>query len=268
VRSWFFLLHPGPSLLVTLTFVAIAVHAAGGAVGAGPALRLVAIMLPIQFAIGAVNDVADANEDVAAKPWKPIPRGAIGRRGALAAGLALAMVGLVASATIGPATLGLVAGGLTAGLAYDLGARRTPLSWLPWWVAFTLLPLAAYTAVGIFVPRLLIVMPLALLVALPLHCANALPDLDADRQAGVRSLPVVLGRHACWRVIAAGPCLAAAIGTLAAWGTQLRWPVLAAALVLLVATVSLAVRRPRRPFPAVAVAVACFAVVWLSSLPS
>ena len=74
------------------------------------------------------------------------------------------------------------------------------------------LPLAAYASAGAIPSRLFVLVPLAALVALGLHLANALPDIDADRAAGVRSLPVVIGGiRSRW----AGPVALALAGVIA-----------------------------------------------------
>ncbi len=76
-KAALFLLHPGPSLLVT----AVTVGAAGIALRAMPspslALLLVLLMLPAQFAIGTANALADLRADRDGKPHKPLVRGAV-----------------------------------------------------------------------------------------------------------------------------------------------------------------------------------------------
>ncbi|HKR98954.1 MAG TPA: hypothetical protein VJU79_05510, partial [Candidatus Dormibacteraeota bacterium] len=68
LRGLLFLLHPGPSLLVTATFVAIACLAVRGVPGWLRVVQLVGVMLPIQFSIGVSNDVCDLPIDAATKP--------------------------------------------------------------------------------------------------------------------------------------------------------------------------------------------------------
>jgi len=268
-KGLLFLLHPGPSLLVTATFVALAGLALGRLPSAWLALRLVLLMLPIQFAIGIANDVADVEADAAVKPYKPLPRGLVDRRLAAAVAAVLALAGLGFAATINVPTLGLAAGGLAAGLLYDVGLRATRWSLLPWWGGVSLLPLAAYASVDRLGAKLLVLLPLSLLVALALHCANSLPDVDSDRVAGRRSLPVLLGRNGS-RVsavsgLAVAGCLAVALYV--PLGQRGVWVPVAAALLAgcLVAVVAAAVERP---FPLLAVGTAVFSVAWLASLPA
>ena len=119
--------------------------------------------------------------------------GVVRRSTALLAGVVLGAIGLAFAATINAQTLGFDALALGAGLAYDLGLRRTPLSWVPWWAGMAVLPLEGYASVGSIPSRLLVLIPLSGLIAIGLHFANALPDLDGDRSSGRRSLPVIVG---------------------------------------------------------------------------
>jgi 4-hydroxybenzoate polyprenyltransferase len=269
IRSLIFLGHPGPSLLVTLVFVAIAGLAGGGVPDATRVLQLVGTMLPIQLCIGVLNDVVDLPADAVAQPYKPLARRVLGRKTAAWIGAVLGVAGLSVAATINLATLGLGAAALVAGLAYDLGLRRTVLSWVPWWGGMAVLPLAAYASAGAIPSRLLILIPLSALIAVGLHLANAQPDIDADRVAGVRSFPVVVGvRAARW----AGPAALAAAGLLAlvlALPLGQASPLLfAGAAVLAGGLATVAVTGLPRPFPILAAASAVFAIAWLGSLPT
>jgi 4-hydroxybenzoate polyprenyltransferase len=268
VRSLIFLGHPGPSVLVTVVFVALAGLAGRGVPDATRILQLVGTMLPIQLCIGAINDVVDLPADTVAQPYKPLVRGVLRRSTAAWVGVILGLIGLSAAATINLATLGLGAAALGAGLSYDLGLRRTALSWVPWWGGMAVLPLASYASAGAIPSRLLALIPLSALIAIGLHLANALPDIDGDRVAGVQSFPVLVGvsvaRWAAPAALAAAGVLAVALaGPLGQAGVLffIGVAVLALGLLIVVAT------RARRPFPILAVATAVFAVTWLGSLP-
>lgn len=269
LRSLIFLGHPGPSLLVTLVFVAIAGLAGRGVPNAVRILQLVGTMLPIQLCIGVINDVVDLPADAIAQPYKPLARSVLDRSAAAWIGVVLGLIGLGVAATINLATLGLAAAALGAGLAYDLGLRRTPLSWVPWWGGMAVLPILAYAAAGSIPSRLLILIPLSALIAVGLHLANAQPDIDADRIAGVHSLPVIVGvRAARWAGLAA---LAAAGLVALALALPLGQAVpllFAGAAILGCGVVAVVATRPPRPFPILAAASAVFAVAWLGSLPT
>ncbi len=268
IRSLVFMGHPGPSLLVTVVLVAIAALAERRMPDATRILQLIGAMLPVQLCIGVINDVVDLPADLVAKPHKPLVRGVVDRSTAAWVGAMLGVVGLASAATINPATLGFDALALGAGLAYDLGLRRTPLSWVPWWAGMAVLPLEGYASVGSIPSRLLVLIPLSALIAIGLHFANALPDIDGDRRAGRRSLPVIAGtRFSQW----AGPASVAAAGVIAvlfagALG-QAGVVFSAGVVVLAVGVLAVTVVRSARPFPILAVATAVFAVTWLASLP-
>ncbi len=88
--------------------------------------------------------------------------------------------------------------GAGAGVAYDLWLQRGLLSWFPYWVAFVALPLCAWATVGHLDRRAAIaVPPLALVLALSLHLANASPDVGR-RSSGEAGLAVRLGER-WWR---------------------------------------------------------------------
>jgi 4-hydroxybenzoate polyprenyltransferase len=260
--------HPGPSVLVTVVLVAIAWLAGGGVPDGVRILQLVGAMLPVQFCIGVVNDVVDLPADALAKPHKPLVRGVVSRPTAAVIGIVLGAIGLGSAATINVPTLGLDALALAAGLSYDLGLRRTPLSWVPWWGGMAVLPFEGYASVGSIPSRLLALIPLSGLIALGLHFANALPDIDGDRDAGRRSLPVLAGSNGSrW----AGPLSLALAGVvalvLAGPLGQVGPAFFAGVAILAVGVIAVVVTRSRTPFPALALATAVFAVAWLASLP-
>jgi 4-hydroxybenzoate polyprenyltransferase len=83
--------------------------------------------------------------------------------------------------------------GGAAGWAYNLGAKGTALSWLPYAVAFGLLPAFALladpdtTSVPWWVPAA------GALLGVGAHLVNVLPDLADDAATGVRGLPHRIG---------------------------------------------------------------------------
>jgi 4-hydroxybenzoate polyprenyltransferase len=268
VKGWVFLVHPGPSLLVTATFVAVAGLAEQSAPSQLRAVQLVGVMLPIQFAIGIVNDLADRDGDVIAKPYKPLIRGVVPAHGAWIAGVAGAALGLACAATINVATFALAVGGLAAGIGYDVGLRRTPLSALPWWAGIVMLPLAAFATVGMLSGRLLELVPLGGLVALGLHLANGAPDVEGDRGARRRSLPVILGADASLRLSAVALLSVAVVGSVLAALAVRGFPVVQATATLLCCSVVYAlIVRMRAPFPLYAASSAIYAAAWLATVP-
>jgi 4-hydroxybenzoate polyprenyltransferase len=263
------LLHPGPSLLVTACFVTAAAAARHRLPDPVTALRLVGIMLPIQFAIGALNDLCDRDLDRLFKPEKPLASGLLSPAVAGAAALVGFAVALGMAATFPLPTLPLAAACAAAGIGYDLGLKRGALSWLPYWVGFACLPLTAGAAVQQLSPRVAIAAPpLALALALSLQLANALPDIEGDRQGGAGGLAVRLG--SAWsRRLSLGMAALAGVGAVVAAPT-LGQPVpvvILGALPLVAVSAVLALRQYPRPFPILAPAAGILTAVWLLALP-
>lgn len=212
--------HPFPSLLNAALVAAVAglalfrgsVATATAVVVAG---SLALAMLGLQFCIGAVNDVLDAPLDALTKPAKPIPRGLVRRRTAIAIALAAGGGGLLVAAAFGPAVLLMALVMLGAGLVYDAWLKPTAFAWLCYSVAFPILPVYAwYAAAGSLPPHWQVLLPVAALAGPGLQLANGLVDLEGDRTAGLVTLGVRLGRR---RAVAAMAAVIVVIYALAWW---------------------------------------------------
>ena len=186
--------HPGPALAVTVLAALLAVRA-----GTGPAtgVLVVAAVLTGQLSIGWSNDLVDPARDRAVgRADKPLATGAVGERDR-ARGLRGRRP---ADRRRCPSPAGSLAGlvhlvCVAAGWAYNLGAKSTAWSWLPYAVAFGLLPVfvdlaAAPTARPATPPW---VVAGGALLGVGAHLVNVLPDLADDAATGVRGLPHRLG---------------------------------------------------------------------------
>jgi 4-hydroxybenzoate polyprenyltransferase len=186
------LVHPFPSLLVTLVTLALIPLADRDA---SPAIyaQLGLGMLAYQFAIGAANDVADADLDARTKPSKPVGAGLLSRRFGARFAAICAGAGMLVTAglDLGPWFIGVA--GLLCGLAYDLRLKRTALSWLPWAVAFPLIPVWVWSATAGWSAMLAWVFPIGFLLGLSVYLVNQSPDAASDRSAAVRGLAQRLG---------------------------------------------------------------------------
>jgi len=188
------LLHPIPSLLTTLAAMGFA-----WIFGIGPRDRrfwwIAAIMLLVQFSISALNEWADADLDLRAQRQRPIPLGLVSRGAALGVAVVCAVGAflLCVLADLGPFALLVVGIGTASGWAYDLRLKATPLSFVPFAVAFPLMPFW----IGVLAARPLSSLMILFLGGSPLaaaiHLADAIPDREADRAAGLRTLAVALG---------------------------------------------------------------------------
>ena len=271
LRGYLVLPHAVPVLVVLGTTAGFAILAADGLPPAGTLARLLLAMLGGQVAIGAVNEVVDAELDAATKPRKPIPAGEVSIRGALALAAVSLVVMVVFATSFGAASLALCGLGTGAGLAYDLWFKRTLLSWLPYLVALPLLPIWVWTALIGFEARLLLLYPLGALAVVGVHLAQALPDTGGDRAAGVVNLASALGERraivACWAATLSAPLLALAVAPAFAGRPAVVWLAAlgVAALVGLDALLYSARRRlgVMACFPCVAVSTSVMGLGWV-----
>jgi 4-hydroxybenzoate polyprenyltransferase len=160
-------------------------------------------MLGLQISIGATNDVVDLPLDRVSKPDKPLVSGLVRPASARRVAVAAAILGLSAAALAGPLPFLMAGVMLGCGLLYDFRLKPTAFAWVCFSVAFAILPLYAwFGAVGAFLPRPELVLPLAAASGPQLQLANGLVDLEDDRRAGQRTLAVRLGRSPALLVVA------------------------------------------------------------------
>jgi 4-hydroxybenzoate polyprenyltransferase len=205
------LLHPIPSLLTTLAAVGFALIFGIG-LGDARLLWIALIMMLVQFSISALNEWADADLDRLAGRRRPIPLGLLSPSTALSVA-ALCGVGAFLLSTLaqfGTVALLLVGVGLACGWAYDLRLKGTPLSFLPFAIAFPLMPFWIGLLAGRPSSALAILFLGGSPLATAIHLADAIPDRDRDREAGLRTLAVALGQPGA-ELVAVGLLL---IGTL------------------------------------------------------
>ena len=168
---------------------------ADGDASPGLPLRLGLGMLAYQFSIGIANDVVDAKDDRVAKPWKPLASGRVSRRAAVLAAACCAGVGLLVTATLPTGAWLIGVGGLLCGLLYDVHFKRTAWSWLPYSIAFPLVPVWVYVAADAWDDFLWWVFPLGALLGLSLHAANQAPDSSSDGDAGSGGITARMGER-------------------------------------------------------------------------
>jgi 4-hydroxybenzoate polyprenyltransferase len=186
--------HPGPTVAVTVLALVL-----GIAIGLPPG-RVAEVGLAVlagQLAIGWSNDWLDARRDSdVGRTDKPVATGAVRVETVRTAFIVVAVLVIPLSFLLGAwagiAHLVLVA----SGLSYNLGLKKTALSWLPYVVSFGLLPLVVTLADTPPQRAAWWVIGAGALLGLAAHFANVLPDLDDDRATGVRGLPHRLGRVA------------------------------------------------------------------------
>ncbi|MER5834912.1 UbiA family prenyltransferase [Streptomyces sp. NPDC002130] len=260
--------HLEPALAVSVFATVLAVAAGRGAAGSA---AVAAAVLVGQLSVGWCNDAADARRDAACgRSDKPVATGELPlRAAAVAAGAALVLcvpLSLLSGAVAGAAHLAMVA----TAWSYNLLFKHTPLSPLPYAVAFGSLP--AFVTLGLPSPSWPAwwAMVAGALLGVGAHLVNVLPDIQDDLATGVRGLPQRLGRRGCrWLapslmlaalcVLVTGPpggvgrpgwVLAGAAVAVSVAGTALpfddrsRWPFRAAVIVAGMAVTQLLLRGP------------------------
>lgn len=184
------------------------------------AILLGSSMTALQFSIGALNDVHDAPHDGGRVPPKPIPAGLVVSDAARVVVVVAASLGLIGAAILGTAVLLLAGLCLVVGYGYDLLAKGTAWSWLPFAFGIPLLPIYGWVgATGSLPSWAVALVPAAALAGGAIAVANARADVEQDRATGVRTVATSLGERAtAVLALAWGGAAAVALGWLASRG--------------------------------------------------
>lgn len=183
--------HPEPTLAVTALAGLLALRLGHDA---ATLALVVAAVFTGQLTVGWSNDLVDAGRDRAVgRADKPLATGRVSVR---TVGVALAVAAaatVILSLVLGaaPGSLHLLLVG--CGVAYNVVLKRTALSWLPYAVAFGLLPAVASLALDSPVWPPWWMVAAGALLGVGAHLVNVLPDLEDDAATGVRGLPHRLG---------------------------------------------------------------------------
>jgi len=266
-------MHPFP---IALDGVATGVvsRLAGG--DAPASLRLGLAMVALQASIGALNDLADADTDRGRKPGKPIPAGQVSPAVARSVMVMAAAIGLLLAVPSGPGLVALGGLGLAIGYAYDLLAKGTAWSWLPFAIGTPLLPVFGwYGAAGSLPSVFALLVPAGIVAGAALAIANARADLERDAASGVDSVAIRLGSQRAWLAGAAMLAIVASAAFGSLWQAAAPTVALgASALAVALLAVGVAIGRSgsavqrERAWEIQAVAVALLAVAWLWGVAS
>jgi 4-hydroxybenzoate polyprenyltransferase len=261
------LLHPVPSAATVLVALGLALPFRRRATvrRAGRRLALLgAMMATQQVAISLHNDWCDRDLDRVAKSWRALPSGSAAPGAVRAAAWAMAGLSLLAAAPGGGRLVLLDAAGAGAGFLYNARLKRTPLSWLPFAVAFPLLPLFGAAALGVWPRRWWTLFAVGGPAVVAVHLSDAIPDIAADARLGAGGLAVRLGavraRRLCLAALAGSALLAGSIGLLRRDAPARRGAATALILALLAAWL------PRAQRAAVPAGAAAVALGWVMSL--
>lgn len=187
-----YLTHPFPVVMNAVP-AALFMYMASTDVSVGRLMTLAVSVAATHGSFGSLNDYCDFELDRAAKPSKPLVRGLVSRRFALSEAVVLGVIGLFLSQALNWLAVCFAAAVLLAGVWYDVAAKGTILSWVPYAVFIPSLPLWGFAAAGKFEPLLLLAYPLGALLSLGLNLTNTLPDLEDDVAHGIHGLAHRLG---------------------------------------------------------------------------
>lgn len=196
-RAWAIarLVHPFPVSIVVLTSAALVLVAHGGYPGGSFLLRAVAAVLFCQASVGALNDYVDKDIDRIFQRDKPIACGQATERSALVLTVSAALVSALFALTFGWPSMIVLLLATSGGWAYDLWLSRGPFSVAGYLAGF----MGLLTWIWLINSRLNLSFLLVYAAGAPIiaaaHLANAAPDLETDREMGVRNLAVVLGER-------------------------------------------------------------------------
>ena len=232
--------HPGPAVAVTAITVILGI-------GVGLEPWRVAVLgvafLANQASVGLSNDWLDADRDRAVgRTDKPVARGDVSATMARNAAFITAALAIVLTIPLGWGATAAHTVFLASAWAYNLGAKGTAFSVVPYIVSFGILPLIVTLARD--EPALAAPWALAAgaLLGVAAHFANVLPDLEDDAATGIRGLPHRLGPRAVGLTIAgalgaASLALVLGLGVAAAppWIAAIQYACLAVSLALAVA---------------------------------
>lgn len=200
LRSLLQLFHPIP---VLLTIVAAAAFAIVGGPGIGPGGVLPRIIITValsQIAIAVFNDICDRESDRVARPQRAVAGGVVGVGWAYFLTVVTSAGSLAAALSFGRPSAALVGLGLASGLMYSALFKGTIMSWLPFAVAFPLLPYWEFFVLRNGTPMLWATWAVGAPVAVAIHIADSLPDLEGDRRSGSQGLVTHLGTAISERV--------------------------------------------------------------------
>lgn len=198
--------HPGPTAAVTVVITAF-----GWSVGwrlPGIALLLATVLIG-QLSVGWSNDAFDARLDaVSARAKKPTVAAQITAQRLWISAISALVVSVVLSLLVaGPIGGSFHVFALAMAWLYNVRLSRTAWSWLPYALAFGVVP--AFVSYGFNgQPPTWWSTACFAIIGVSAHLANALPDLELDEAAGRGGSAVWLGRRrsvlVCWVLLGAG----------------------------------------------------------------
>ncbi|HEY7268632.1 MAG TPA: UbiA family prenyltransferase [Dehalococcoidia bacterium] len=187
--------HPFPIAMVIALTALVGLASARAEVDSVRLAAAVAAMLFSQLAIGWSNDYLDRGHDAVYQPDKPVPSGLVAASLLLILAPLSVVLSLAFAVALGATVTAWLVAGTACGLGYDVAFKNTRLSWLPYVVAFAVLPPFVWTATESYRSAFLWLYPLCAPLAVAAHLANSLPDIEGDTAAQDGGVTMRLGRQ-------------------------------------------------------------------------
>ena len=167
-----------------------------GGVAAAPLAVAAAVIATLAATAGgnAINDYFDREIDAINQPGRPIPRGAISARGALGVAVACFGIATIAALTLPLVAIGIAVVNLLALVAYTEWFKGRPLLGN---ILVAYLTGSAFLFGGAALGAPLgagVLFLLAAVATLTREIVKDVEDIAGDRQEGLRTFPIVVGR--------------------------------------------------------------------------
>lgn len=206
IWSYFALVHIYAAVAIFATTVVFCLFAYGGLPDAVLLLRVVGVVSLAQACVGITNELIDLPRDRQVKPDRPLVNGQADPRLARIIAITAGASSLLLSLTFGWVGLIFAILGLGSGLAYDFWFKGTALSWLPYTIGFSLLPLWPFAALDVWNPTLALIWLPALPASIALNVSQSLSDIDEDQHVGFGGITRRLGTQ--WSLLLLWACCA------------------------------------------------------------
>jgi len=273
--AWLRLIRPLALVTTAATAVGFAFIAEAGTPEWHEAVRIGVAMAALIAAAAIYNDVFDFPHDRQVHLWRPVASDLVGAEEALRFAALFGVVALVVAGSLGWRSFLLFAVGFLAALMYSAFLKRTVFSWIPFALAFALLPIWVYDALDRFDDVLWWSIPVGATGGLAFYLAYKLPDYERDDVDSWRDLPhwatIDVAVPLAWAAMAT--FLIAAVASANIENLRAEWLVPSAALALtssLLVMAALLIRVTERRLLVqrwlTGVAVIAMAIGWLGSI--
>jgi 4-hydroxybenzoate polyprenyltransferase len=178
--AWLRILRPIALTIAIATAVGFAFVLENGTPIWHEVLRVGLVMGAILAFASVMNDILDRHHDRDVYIWRPLPADLINRDHAVRLTQLLAILAIALAASLGWRPLIIALAGLAAAYLYNVRLKYTPFSWMPFALAFALVPVWVAESVDRFDDVLWWSFPVGLSGGLATYMAIKLPDYERD----------------------------------------------------------------------------------------